>query len=175
MCLVALDAYTQQTQDSCTETVRIPIYKSCVDVRIDSACRILLQSRFTRYTFSQHEIRLDQIQWKCDGPSHLRAVCANSDNRIIFVLDVRDKVLHQKRFKYDDPFNHMRVSATYENGIKKLLRFLCKKSGWNKYNLTMMRQLRGQSRFFVNLRFVKFKFATIVVLETKSENFRSLR
>ena len=44
------------------------LYKRCYDVRIDSACRVLLQSRFTKHTFSQYEIWLDEMQWKCDGP-----------------------------------------------------------------------------------------------------------
>ena len=75
-------AVTQQTQDSWSEIDKIPISKRCNDVLIDSACRVLLQSRFTRHTFSQHEIWLDRIERKCDGPSPLQAVCANSDNRI---------------------------------------------------------------------------------------------
>ena len=68
------------------ETERIPIFKRCNDVRIDSACRVLLQSRFTRHTFSQHEIWLDQIVRKCDGQSPLQAVFVNTDNRMKFLL-----------------------------------------------------------------------------------------
>ena len=64
----------------------IPISKRCNYVRIDSACRVLLQSRFNKHTFPQHEIWLDQIQWKCNGASPLQAVCDNSDNRIKFRL-----------------------------------------------------------------------------------------
>ena len=79
----------QQTQDSWADTDRIPISKRGNNVRIDSACRVLpkvlLQSRFTRHTFSQHEIWFYQIQWKCNGPSPLQAVCDNSDNHIKFL------------------------------------------------------------------------------------------
>ena len=65
----------------------IPISKHCNDVRIDSAVRVLLQSRFyTRHMLSQHEVWLDQIQWKFYGPSPLQAVYANTDNRIKFRL-----------------------------------------------------------------------------------------
>ena len=42
----------------------------------------------------------------------------------------------------------------------------------------LIMMLKGQSVFFVNLffkSFFKFKFLTIVVLETTSANFRSLR
>ena len=58
-----------------------PVSKRCNDVRIYSACSVLVQSRFPRHTFSQLEIWLDQIQWKCDGQFPRRAVCAKSDNR----------------------------------------------------------------------------------------------
>ena len=43
----------QQTVDSLVETDRKPISKRCNDVRIDSNCRVLLQSRFTRHTFPE--------------------------------------------------------------------------------------------------------------------------
>ena len=36
--------------------------------------------------FLKHKIWLDQIQWKCNCPSPLQAVCANLDNRIKFLL-----------------------------------------------------------------------------------------
>ena len=62
---------SQQTQDSWAETDRIPISKRCKYLRIDSAWRVLLQSRFTRHTFPQNKIWLNQIQWKCNGPSPL--------------------------------------------------------------------------------------------------------
>ena len=67
---------------------RIPISKRSKDFRIDSAFRVLLQSRFTRLMFSQHEIWLDKIQWKFDGPSPIQGVCANADNRIKFLLPI---------------------------------------------------------------------------------------
>ena len=68
------ETISQQTPDSWAETDTIAISKHCNDVRIDSACRELLQSRFARHTFLQHEIWLDQIKWKCDGLSSLEAV-----------------------------------------------------------------------------------------------------
>ena len=77
---------SQQTQNSWAETVKIPISKRCNDVRIDSAFRVQLQSRFIRHTFFQHEIWWEQIQWKCDGPSPLQAVCANTDKHIKFLV-----------------------------------------------------------------------------------------
>ena len=67
------------------ETDRVPISKRYNDVRIDSACWEQLQSRFTRRTYSQREIWLGQIEWKCDGPSALQAVRANSDNSVKFL------------------------------------------------------------------------------------------
>ena len=73
---------TQQTQDSWSEADRIPISKRCNDIR---------KSRFTRHTFPQHEIWLDQIPWKCNGPSPIQAVCANSDNRIKFIFRFIEK------------------------------------------------------------------------------------
>ena len=75
----------RQTQDSWAESDRIPISKRCNNVRNDSASRVLLQSRFTRHTFPQHEIWSDQIQWKWNGPSPFQAVWANSDKLIIFI------------------------------------------------------------------------------------------
>ena len=78
--------FEQQTEESWTETDSKPISKRSNDVRIDSTCKVLAQSRFTRHTFSQHEIWLDQIQLNCNGPTHLRAACANSDNSITFHL-----------------------------------------------------------------------------------------
>ena len=45
------------------ENEKIPIFKRCNDVRIDSVSRVLLQSRFTRHTFSQHEIWLTKYNW----------------------------------------------------------------------------------------------------------------
>ena len=67
-------------------TDSIPISKCCNDVQIFSACMVLLQSHFNRHTFPQHKIWQDQIQWKCNGPSPLQAVCANSENRINFLV-----------------------------------------------------------------------------------------
>ena len=79
---------SHQTQDSWAETDIIPIFNRCNDVWIDSGCRVLLKSRCTRHTFPQHEIWLDQIPWKCNGPSPLQAVCANSDNSIKLYYDL---------------------------------------------------------------------------------------
>ena len=76
---------TQKTQDSWGETDIIPISKLCYEVRIDPACRVL-QSRFARHTYPQHEIWLGQLPGKCNGSSPHQAVCANSDNRINFLL-----------------------------------------------------------------------------------------
>ena len=91
---------TQQALDSWAEPDRIPISKRCNGARIDSACRVLLQSHFTRHTFSQREIWLYQIQWKCDGPSHLRADVPIMINVYFFYYDTSGEnvMLDQKRF-----------------------------------------------------------------------------
>ena len=53
---------SQQTQDSLNEIDRIQISKRCNYVRINSACRVLLQSRFSRHTYAPST-------WNLVGPN----------------------------------------------------------------------------------------------------------
>ena len=73
MTLVRTTIYSS-TKDSWAETDKIPISERCIDVRIDSHCRVRLQSRFTRHTSFQYEICFHQMQEKCDDPCPLQAV-----------------------------------------------------------------------------------------------------
>ena len=68
---------------------QIPISIRCNDVRIDSAYRVLLQSRFTRHTVRFLNMKFGQTKYNGNAIALLPFkvhVCANSYNRIKFLL-----------------------------------------------------------------------------------------